>query len=194
MQKKPRLLLLPGSRNFEVNNLLPEFFKTINELRNDFNLKLSIVLSPNVNSDLYAPFIDEFDSIYKSEELKEALLEADLCVAASGTVTLATALFEVPTVVCYKSSLLNKYIFDTFLDYDGRVSLANLVHERDVFPELIQDFMSSYNIKKHLFKWLTYRAEYEKIKSLLSNTRELVEGGPVDVSEYISHVINRTNA
>ena len=193
IRKKAKLLILPGSRNFEVNNLLPEFIKVISELEKDFKVETSIVLSPNVNHLLYAPYLDKIHVIYKSEELDEALINADLCVAASGTVTLATALFEVPTVVCYKSSLLNEFIFRTFLSYEGPISLANLVHERMVFPELVQSSVTSYNITKHLFNWLTYRAEYEKIKTLLAKTRDLVKGEPVNVSEYISDVINRTN-
>ena len=52
-EKRNRILLLPGSRNFEVESLLPLFISVIDELRRDFDLEVSIVGSRNVDDKLY---------------------------------------------------------------------------------------------------------------------------------------------
>ncbi|MBT5096003.1 MAG: lipid-A-disaccharide synthase, partial [Halobacteriovoraceae bacterium] len=188
------LLLLPGSRNFEVKNLLPEFIKVAAKLKNENpGLRLSIVKSPNVDEALYSPYLQLFEKIYPSDSLTNALEQADFSLAASGTVTLATALYEVPTVVCYKSSLLNEFIFYTFLDYKGPISLANIVHDRIIYPELIQDQATEYNIHQAILKWMTSEAEYIKIKKELAKTKELIRGEGLEASQILAEVINQNS-
>ena len=115
-KSRKTILLLPGSRNSEVSLLLPVFIKAIKNLSPHWNVDLRVVISENVSNSYYEPFKPLFNRIYESKSLGDALSEADLAVAASGTVTLAAALFSVPTVVCYKLSLLNDFIFNNFLN------------------------------------------------------------------------------
>ena len=183
------LLLLPGSRNFEVNSLLPVFVSSVKKLKKRFNISVSIVLSPNVNRAIYDKYKSSFNEIYASGDLHKALENADFSLAASGTVTLANALFEVPTVVCYKASLFNEFIFKTFISYKGPIALANIVHGKVLFPELLQDRCSEYNIQNSLYKWLTNKDEYLQIKTSLLKTRELLTGDNFDVSEYMGKII-----
>ncbi len=191
IKKECNLLLLPGSRNFEVEALLPEFMKTVENLKElDIDFKISIVKSSNVKKENYTRYDSFFDEIFDNEDLAIALKKADLCMAASGTVTLATALFSVPTVVCYKTSRLNEFVFNNFISYDGPISLANIVHENLVFPELLQHEVTPSNILEEMKKWLMNEEYYNKtIKTLLS-TKDLVSGGEFNVGQYIGKVIN----
>ncbi|RLA63328.1 MAG: lipid-A-disaccharide synthase [Epsilonproteobacteria bacterium] len=189
LKKEVNLLLLPGSRNFEVAELLPEFIGSLKELKKDFPLKVSLVLSSNINKDLIKPYASFIDKIYSNEELTKALTEADFAFGASGTVTLACALFEVPTVVAYKGSLLNEFIFYQFIDYKGPISLANIVHQKQVYPELMQDRATSYNMGLNLRRWLTDDLEYEKIKETLAKTKSLLQGESIDVASYMAGVL-----
>lgn len=184
-----KLLCLPGSRNFEVDKLLPEFVKVVRNLRLKYQVKASIVLSPNVNKEIYKPYLTYFEYQYPSDKLSKALINADMALAASGTVTLATALFEVPTVVCYKASLLNEFIYNTFISYKGPISLANIVHERMVFPELIQNQATSFNMQNKLEDWIISKENYKKTKELLAYTRNLIKGDGENLPQYFSDVI-----
>lgn len=189
--KKPmRLLLLPGSRHFEVALLLPEFIQSIRLLQKEFPVEVSIVKSSSVSENLYESYNQYFDKIYTSEELVTALKAADFALASSGTVTLTCALFEVPTVVCYKTSLLNQFIFEAVVRYKWFISLANIVQKRAVFPELLQDQVSSYNIVSHLKFWCNNERDYSELKEQLKQTKKLVRGEGVDVPQYIANVIN----
>lgn len=188
-KEKPRVLCLPGSRNFEVKNLLPQFVESLKELG---DVEAGLVVSPNVNSSLYKPYLGHFSEIWSHNRLNHALEWADFSLAASGTVTLACALFEVPTIVCYSSSFLNEFIFYTFLSYDGPISLANIVHDRDdLFPEIVQERVTSYNIVSALKKWMLEPKEYEKVKLDLSTTKDKVSGELENVGEFMGNVINQ---
>ncbi|TDJ04896.1 MAG: lipid-A-disaccharide synthase [Deltaproteobacteria bacterium] len=189
LKKGVNLLLLPGSRNFEVAGLLPEFIATLKLLKKDFPIKVSLVLSSSINKNLINPYLKHIDKIYSNEELNLALKEADLALAASGTVTLSCALFEVPTVVAYKGSLLNEFIFHQFISYKGPISLPNIIHEKWVFPELLQDKASSYNLSQKLRRWLTDDLEYEKIIQTLKTTKTLLQGESIDVATYMAGVL-----
>ena len=188
LKKGVNLLLLPGSRNFEVRGLLPEFIETLKLLK-DFPIKTSLVLSSNINRDLVDPYLKYIDKVYPNEKLASALKEADLALAASGTVTLSCALFEVPTVVAYKGSLLNEFIFHQFIKYKGPISLPNIIHEKWIYPELLQDRATSYNFSQVIRSWLTDESEYEKIKETLAETKGLLEGESIDVASYMAGVL-----
>jgi lipid-A-disaccharide synthase len=189
--KRPmRLLLLPGSRHSEVNLLLPEFIESVRVLQKEFPLEVSIVKSSSVNEELYAPYNEYFDKIYFNEDLVAALKSADFALASSGTVTLTCALFEVPTIVCYKTSLLNQFIFEAIVRYKWFISLANIIQNRSVFPELLQDKVSSYNIVSHFKFWYYNERDYRELKEQLKQTKKMVRGEGVDIPQYIANVIN----
>lgn len=188
-ERKKRLLLLPGSRNFEVAKVLPIFYEYLNKSREEF--EVGLVQSPNVHIENYRPFLDKVTRIYQHDDISEALTWCDFSLAASGTVTLTCALFEVPTIVCYGSSLLNEFIFYTFLSYDGPISLANIVHNERVFPELVQNELSAYNIEKELEKWFTSEKSYTAIKEKLAKTLDIIGGDSENVGTIIHQLMNQ---
>jgi lipid-A-disaccharide synthase len=193
MKEECRILLLPGSRNFEVQNLLPIFLETVKLLKNDFNLKLSLVKTTSVRSEIYDYYSNYFDQVYNSEDLTLALKEAHVCLAASGTVTLATALFEVPTVVSYKGNLITEFIYYNFINYRGPISLTNIVHDKILFPEIVQYSVTPHNLRRQLLPWLTNRASYEKIKEELHLTKSKISGDQFDLPKYMLDVIHGKN-
>lgn len=193
MQSRPkRILLLPGSRNFEVSKLLPVFERGL-ELLKDEGLKfeLAIVKSGSVKPENYQA-IDRWNpQVYSSEELVAALKWADSAIAASGTVTLATGLFAVPTVVCYKLSPLNEFIATNFISYEGPVSLTNIIHGRYLFPEYLMYEADRYNIAKSTKDFLTNKKVYNDVKSELIKTKEKLSGEDFNIAESMAMVIGK---
>lgn len=190
--KPLRLLLLPGSRNFEVDKLLPEFIGAIKELKKSFAIEVSIVKSSSVKASLYENYDQYFDKVYMNEDLTLALKEADFALAASGTVTLTCALYSVPTIVCYKTSFLNQFIFETFVNYKWFISLANIVQNKSVFPELLQDQVSTYNIVSLLKNWYYNRDQFTRLMESLNETKNLVRGEKRDIPQYMADVIDES--
>jgi lipid-A-disaccharide synthase len=193
--RKKKLLLLPGSRNLEVETLFPVFLQAVELIREQgIELELSLVKVESVNDSLYKELESSIDSIYESSQLEDALENADICFAASGTVTLATGLFELPTVVAYKVSLVNEFLMGLLIPYDGPVSLTNIVHEELVFPEFIQHEANRYNLSKWAVKWLTNQECYDELIGRLSKTSKLLSGDDFSVPEYMGEVIKSSYA
>ncbi len=191
--KQPlQLLLLPGSRHFEVEGLLPVFVESLQILKKEIPLQVSIVKASTINERVFEPYNQYFDKVYDNDELVPALKNADFAFAASGTVTLTCALFEVPTIVCYKTALINQFIFECLISYKGPVSLANIVQNRTVFPELLQDQATSYNIVSNFRIWYYNKEKNRELKKQLQQTRELVRGEGINIPRYMADVIKET--
>ena len=87
-----------------------------------------------------------------------------------------TALFGVPEVVCYKGSFISYQIARRVVDQSiiKFISLVNLIMEKEVVKELIQNDFNAENLKKELLKVVSevdYRSQmindFEKLKQKL---------------------------
>jgi lipid-A-disaccharide synthase len=187
---KLKLLLLPGSRKFEVYSLLPEFIRAVKLLKERMAVEVHLVKVPHISPDFFNLYADDIDVSYSSEHLTEALKECHMALAASGTVTLSTALFELPTVVCYKAGLLNEFIYYNFIKYQGPISLTNIIHNRVVFPELLQSAVDPVRLANIIRAWTSDEKLYNEVKSTLKETKNLLSGEDFSVPQYMAKVIH----
>lgn len=202
VQSVPRILLLPGSRSSEVRYMLPAFDETIERLSHQFPyLEVGMVRSPSVAEDLFdcvsTPALSKL-SLRQFDSLAQAMQWGHICLAASGTITLTAALFQLPTVVCYDASLLNRWVYETFVSYRGPISLANIVLLEGIsptspfiFPELTKERVNGFEIERKLKPWLTDEREYERIKCALATTASKITGDRINLAEYMSQVIQQ---
>lgn len=189
-EKKLKILLLPGSRKFEIHSLLPIFIDTIKKLRQFYPVEVHLVKVSHIDDGVYDYFKSEIDVLYDSSDLTIAMKECHFSFAASGTVTLSTGLFEIPTLVCYQASLLNEFIFHNFIKYKGPISLTNIIHGELVFPEFVQDSVNSSLLVAAIKTWLESETVYNTLKSKLRNTKDLLSGEDFSVPEYMARVIH----
>lgn len=190
--RKIRLLLLPGSRKSEVASLYSVFQDGVSLLREEgFDIEVGLVKVETVSDHFYQINGAEthVDQTWGSHELIDAFNWADLCFATSGTVTLATGLFELPTIVGYKLSLTNEFILKLLIPYDGPVSLTNIIHNQYIFPELLQYQANKYTFCKHARQLLTNKDKYRRVIKDLVNTKFLLGGDDFSVPEYMANVI-----
>ena len=188
--RKVKILLLPGSRNTEVKSLLPIFKQGIELLGEEkIEFELGIVKSESVYPENYNVKLN-YTKEWNSTELVEALNWADLSIAASGTVTLATGIFGVPTVVCYKVSLFTEFVLNMLVPYDGPASLTNIMHDEYVYPELIQVKSDRYNIRNEVRKLINDSELYNQTVKKLITTKDKLVGDDFSVPLYMSEVIN----
>ncbi len=189
---KLKILLLPGSRRFEVHSLLPEFIHTIKALKKDlsFPVEVHLVKVNHIAPEIYRYYEDDVDVWYESEGLTTAMKNCHISLAASGTVTLSTGLFELPTIVCYKASLLNEFIFHQFIKYRGAISLTNIIHDRMIFPEFTQHEVQAQQLTRVIKTWIENEKVYNNLKTSLKETKNLLSGEDFSVPLYMSQVIH----
>ena len=71
-------------------------------------------------------------------------------MVTSGTATLETALFGVPQVVCYKANHLSYIIAKHLISGIQYISLVNLIANKSIVTELIQNDMNPQLLKTEL--------------------------------------------
>ncbi len=106
-----------------------------------------------------------------------ALLTASrAALVTSGTATLETALFGVPEIVCYKAGKISYEIGKRLIKIKF-ISLVNLIMNREVVKELIQDDMNVKNIVEELKQLLRKGDKAEKLQRDYAELKALLTAG-----------------
>jgi lipid-A-disaccharide synthase len=172
--RQPQVLLLPGSREAELKRHLPILLGALDLMRKALPTIAARMVVPSqelatVASQLGTPGNVEV----QVGRLTEALCEADLAMASSGTVSLECAFFGVPTVVLYKLSWAEFQVAKRIVKVKY-IAMPNLLAGREIFPEFIQDRATPENLSRAGLDFLRnesrrneVRAELEKVVTSL---------------------------
>lgn len=151
LQQKDLCAILPGSRRSEINQILPIQLSAAKEL----NIPCFISCAPKMKQEI-KQITERLQMTYPIIEKKEyyqGLSNASLALVTSGTATLETALFKIPQVVTYKTSILNHWLAKKLIKVPF-ISLPNLILNKEIVKELIQDECSKESIKSNLISLL----------------------------------------
>jgi lipid-A-disaccharide synthase len=171
--------LLPGSRKKEVSSLLPEFAEVAQMLQQDHpNLKYVIVRAPGMEKERLLSLwpADIPMEIVEPGQRYETFRSCKFLMAASGTVTLETSLIGTPAIIAYKISALSAFIGRMLIHVDF-ASLPNLILDREVYPEFIQELAKAEHLVQTARKWLDDETAYAGVKRELVELRSMV-GNP----------------
>ena len=140
--RPPVLCLLPGSRRHEIRRLLPIFRETVSLLRPSYPGLETVLPTVEPVADLVRDAVAAWPhppAIVEGEAARlAAFATADLALCASGTVTLEAAVAGLPMVACYRIQPLSAAIVRRLIRV-RYVTLVNLLVDRPVVPELIQE-------------------------------------------------------
>jgi lipid-A-disaccharide synthase len=149
IEGKPIISLLPGSRKQEIEKKLPIMLRAISGYSNEFNI---VVAGMKNFKDLYSKITSNSNAKVVYEDTYNLLNNSIRALVTSGTATLETAFFNVPQVVCYKSSWIS-YVIAKSLVKIKYISLVNLIMKKEVVKELIQNNLSVFKLTKELNKF-----------------------------------------
>ena len=171
-QGKNVIALLPGSRKQEILKKLPIMLAVTSHFPGyQFVVAKAPGLEENFYNELLAPYSNVSSVLNKTYSL---LCESKAALVTSGTATLETALFKVPEIICYKGNAISYQIAKRLIKIKF-IGLVNLIMNKEVVKELIQDDLNVENIKAELNLLLHNRdkqqklyKDYEELKKLLS--------------------------
>lgn len=143
---KPIIALLPGSRKQEIKNMLSVMLSLVNSYP---DYQFVIAGAPSQDYEFYLPFIKASNVKFISNKTYDLLSVSTAALVTSGTATLETALFKVPQVVCYKGSAISYQIAKRIITLKY-ISLVNLIMDKQVVKELIQNDFNTKNLKREL--------------------------------------------
>ena len=115
--------------------------------------KFIIAGAPSQDFSFYQQIIGDRKVSFINNKTYDLLSIANAAIVASGTATLETALFKVPQVVCYKGGNISYQIAKRIITLKF-ISLVNLIMDREVVTELIQNDFTKENLKRELSKIL----------------------------------------
>ncbi len=170
---KPIIALLPGSRKQEIRKMLGIMLK-VTPYFSDY--QFVIAGAPSIESSFYKEITGSKKVNIVTGQTQQLLKHAHAALVTSGTATLETALLNVPEVVCYKGSRISYEIAKRIVDIKY-ISLVNLIMDREIVKELIQDKLTIKNLKTELEKILDGSSRQKMLDDFALLKSELGSGG-----------------
>ena len=167
--RNPIIGLFPGSRMQVVKNPLPLLEKAAHLIERDV---------PDARFKLFLPEAareagvkSSFETVYGGNYKDR--LELSTAISVSGTVSLENTLLGIPMVVFYKLSWFN-YIVARMLVTVPYITMANILLNKEVVPELIQDEARPEKLAAALVKYYKNRDHFAETRRQLLSVRQLL--------------------
>jgi lipid-A-disaccharide synthase len=172
-ERRPRIALLPGSRENEVRSLLGAMLRALEAVHRERPIDVVLIEAPTLSPAL----LDEMlaGTTLPVERVAHgrlaALARCHLALCASGTATLEVGLVGTPLVILYRVSFLTS-LLGRFLLRVPHIGLVNLVLGREVAPELVQDAVNPERIRAVVERLLDDRASLVAMRRALEPLRD----------------------
>ncbi len=170
--QKEIIALLPGSRKQEIQIKLPIMLEVSKAFP---GYHFIVAQAPGLEDGFYKTMMQPYSNVSSvKNETYNLLLQAKAALVTSGTATLETALFAVPEVVCYKGGNISYQIAKRLIKVKY-ISLVNLIMDKLVVKELIQNELTVENLTKEISDLLNnpqrqhqLQQDYAALKNILS--------------------------
>ena len=181
------IALLPGSRKQEISKKLPIMLEVAKSFP---DYQFVVAIAPGLEDVFYEPFLSAYQNVSTvRNQTYDLLLQAKAALVTSGTATLETALFGVPEVVCYKGSTLSYQIAKRLIKIKY-ISLVNLIMDKLVVKELIQDELTTHNLVRELTLLLTDESRKTELLKDYTALKELLSAGGHASEQAAKMIVN----
>jgi lipid-A-disaccharide synthase len=189
--KSPLISLLPGSRNSEVEQILPIMLESAKIIYKEFpNVQFLVLSSSNVDITTYHNLIrvSGLPILMLDSQHYNAIVNSDIALVASGTATLETAILNTPMLIVYKVSFLT-WAYAKSIIKIPYIGLANVVAGKKVVPEFVQFGARPNLIAQEASSLLKDKEKYNKVKQELSQIK--IHLGSAGASQRAAQTILR---
>lgn len=160
LSDKPIIALLPGSRSQEIKVKLPVMLQMVDKFP---QYQFVVAQAPAQPDSFYKEIIGDKNVLLANNQTYNLLKQATAALVTSGTATLETALFGVPQVVCYKGNAISFWLATKLVNVKY-ISLVNLIMDKEVVKELIQDDFNPIQLEQQLRRLLEDPAYIRSLK------------------------------
>jgi lipid-A-disaccharide synthase len=195
LNDKPVIALLPGSRKQEIKVMLPLMLSVVKSFP---EYQFVIGAAPSQDSVFYQNLMRDFPEVKLIENDTYGLMaNASAGLVTSGTATLEAALWSMPEVVCYKGNVFSYQIAKRLIKVKY-ISLVNLVMDREVVRELIQDDLNQKMIQNSLQEILPggsrrtgLMADYQELSTALGGNGASSKTASMLLRNLECHLLSR---
>lgn len=172
-----KILLLPGSRSGELRRHLPVMLGAFARMKSELAGLCATMVLPGESLVQQAKSLGVPAEVeIQVGNLPQALRQADVAIASTGTITMECAYFGVPTVAIYKTSWSTYEIARRIVTVKW-LAMPNLLAGEEIFPEFIQHEATAENISRAALEWLRDDARRQAVKAKLAKVIASL-GGP----------------
>ena len=133
----------------------------------------------SIDADVVMDIVDQYASTLDVEivygSITQVFKQSRMLVAASGTVTLEAALYGIPMVIVYKVSPLSYWLGKRLIKVK-HIGIVNLIAQKELLPELIQDHASPQTIAETVTAMIGDPEKLKQIEKELFCIRDLLGG------------------
>ncbi len=187
---KKIISLFAGSRSSETSILLPiliDFIKLMNDKYNDY-LFVFHATGENknyINNNIKGSNLNNIEVI-SDENIKSQVLSSSIfAVSKSGTVSLEICNAKIPSIIIYKMNFLN-FMIVKFLVKIKYANIINIINNKEVIPELIQNECNSKEIFKSVIYFLKNPSLMDKQINDFTNTLDEIRSKTSSADEASS--------
>ncbi|MGA2278991.1 MAG: lipid-A-disaccharide synthase [Verrucomicrobiota bacterium] len=173
-----RILLLPGSRADELRRHLPPMLDALKLIQGKLPSAKAKMVLPDETLKQLANKLSALPSDMEIQigNLPQALAQADVAIASTGTVTMECAFFGVPTVTLYKTSWSTYQIGKRIVKVKW-LTMPNILADEEIFPEFVQGAATPDPIARAALELLQNEPRRIQIKKRLAEVVSSL-GGP----------------
>ena len=195
-KEKKIISIFPGSRNSEINVLLPiliNFVKMMNKKSNDYEFFFH---ATHENKQTCINFLNKANlpnsQIISEEEIKLKILSnSKFAVAKSGTISLEICNLNIPSIIIYKINFINYLIMKSLVKVRF-ANIINIINDKEIIPELLQSECNSKEIFNTVMYFLKHpelmRKQIESTKKTLNEIKSK-SSSAVEVSAILNKYI-----
>ena len=176
LKDKKIISLFPGSRNSETKVLLPiliDFIKLMNAKSSNYSFVFHAIPG---NKNFIIKTVKDYNidniDVISDENIKlQTLIKSTFAVSKSGTISLQICNANIPSIIIYKLNFINFMIFK-FLVNVKFANIINIINNREVIPELLQNECNA----EEIFKSVSYLLKKpELIKDQLAICKKTID-------------------
>jgi lipid-A-disaccharide synthase len=168
--EKDILLIMPGSRKHEIKKIFPEVISAASVLSIDNNFQIVVACSENINEEIFNSFNDIKFKVIKNESYNLLNL-SKFGIIKSGTSTMEAALIGLPFVTVYSTSSVTYWIGKNLVKLRS-IAMPNILADKMIIKEFIQNDLSSKNLISHINSFLNDNRKIEELKTELKKIKE----------------------
>ena len=171
------ILLLPGSRADELRRHLPPMLGALKLIREKLPSAKAKMVLPDETLKQLAGRLSALPSDMEIQigNLPQALAQANVAIASTGTVTMECAFFGVPTVTLYKTSWSTYQIGKRIVNVKW-LTMPNILADEEIFPEFVQNAATPENIAAAALELLQNEPRRIQIKKRLAEVVSSLSG------------------
>ena len=144
---RPVIAFVPGSRKHEIRHNLPIMTEMCKYFPKYSFVVTAVKTIPDAYYRKYMTAWSDIKLVYNSTY--EVMAVAEAALVTSGTATLETAMLGTPQVVCYRADNFSYQIAKRLVKVRF-ISLVNLVMDKEIVKELLQNDLTEKNLLREL--------------------------------------------